>query len=58
MLAILCQMVLLAYHQVTTLVDLHPFNGARNYSRRERLAELGGLTLATAIATLSGYYAP
>jgi hypothetical protein len=40
MLVVLCQ-ILLAYHQITTLVDLYPFNGARNYSGRERLAELG-----------------
>jgi hypothetical protein len=36
-----CQLVLLAYHQISTLVDLHPFNGARNYARHERLAESG-----------------
>jgi hypothetical protein len=29
------------YHQVTTLLDLFPFNGARNYSWKERLAECG-----------------
>jgi hypothetical protein len=40
-LAITCQIALLAYHQITTLVDLFPFNGVRNYSGRERLAELG-----------------
>jgi hypothetical protein len=40
-LAIVCQIALLGYHQVTTLVDLFPFNGARNYSGRERLAEVG-----------------
>jgi hypothetical protein len=36
-----CQLALLAYHQVTTLVDFFPFNGARNYTRRERLLECG-----------------
>lgn len=36
-----CQLALLIYHQVTTLVDLFPFNGARNYSRGEKLAEAG-----------------
>jgi hypothetical protein len=36
-----CQLALLAYHQVTTLVDLFPFNGARNYTRKEKLAECG-----------------
>jgi hypothetical protein len=35
------QLGLLVYHQVTTLVDLYPFNGARNYSSREKLAEAG-----------------
>jgi hypothetical protein len=36
-----CQLALLAYHQVTTLIDFYPFNGARNYVRREKLAECG-----------------
>ncbi len=39
--ALLCQLLLLAYHQFTSWVDLHPFNGTRNYSRREKLAETG-----------------
>jgi hypothetical protein len=39
--AVICQIVLLIYHQITTFVDLYPFNGARNYSFRERLAEMG-----------------
>ncbi len=39
--ALACQILLLAYHQLTTLVDLHPFNGVRNASRGERLAESG-----------------
>jgi hypothetical protein len=39
--AILCQLVLVVYHQVTTLVDLFPFNGARSYTGRERIAEAG-----------------
>lgn len=29
-LALAAQLLLLVYHQVTTLVDLFPFNGARN----------------------------
>lgn len=33
------QLILLAYHQVTTWFDFYPFNGARNYSRKEKLAE-------------------
>lgn len=39
--ALVCQVVLLAYHQITTWTDLYPFNGARFYSRQERLAESG-----------------
>ena len=34
-----CQIALLVYHQVTTLVDLFPFNGSRYYERKEKLAE-------------------
>jgi hypothetical protein len=37
----MCQVFLLVYHQVTTLVDLHPFNGVRHYTWKERLAEAG-----------------
>jgi hypothetical protein len=33
---------LLAYHQFTTLFDFFPFNGSRNYSWKEKLAEAGG----------------
>jgi len=33
-LVIFSQIVLLAYHQITTGFDLHPFNGVRNYTRR------------------------
>jgi hypothetical protein len=40
-LTIFCQILLLVYHQLTTHVDFYPFNGARNYSRREKLAEAG-----------------
>ena len=39
--ALACQIALLLYHQITTLVDLHPFNGVRFYSGRERLTEAG-----------------
>jgi hypothetical protein len=34
-----CQVSLLVFHQVTTLVDFFPFNGSRNYSRTEKLLE-------------------
>ncbi|MFG6485853.1 hypothetical protein ACG04R_04160 [Roseateles sp. BYS78W] len=40
-LAVGCQVALLAYHQVTTFVDFFPFNGARFYSRKERGVEMG-----------------
>ena len=39
--AIYCQIILFAYHQLTTLVDFFPFNGARYYTRQEKLAEAG-----------------
>ncbi len=39
--ALFCQLTLLVYHQVTTLVDLFPFNGSRNYTRKEKLLECG-----------------
>jgi hypothetical protein len=40
--ALFCQLVLLGYHQITTLFDFYPFNGARHLERKERLAECGG----------------
>ena len=39
--ALLCQVALLAFHQITTFFDLAPFNGARNYSKTERAGEMG-----------------
>src|SRR5258708_34015436 len=39
--ALICQLVLLGYHQVTTLFDFFPFNGARHLEPRERWAECG-----------------
>jgi hypothetical protein len=36
-----CQLALLVYHQVTTIFDFHPFNGARNYTWKEKLGEAG-----------------
>jgi hypothetical protein len=38
---VVCQLLLLAYHQITTLIDLYPFNGVRNHSGRERWIEAG-----------------
>lgn len=40
-LAVSCQVLLLVYHQATTLLDLFPFNGSRHYRTREKLAEAG-----------------
>jgi hypothetical protein len=39
--AVVCQLLLLAYHQCTTVIDLYPFNGVRNHSGRERWVEAG-----------------
>jgi hypothetical protein len=39
--AIISQLVLLIYHQITTFFDFFPFNGARNYTNKEKLAEGG-----------------
>jgi hypothetical protein len=45
---IICQVALLVYHQITTTVDFYPFNGARHYTTKEKLAECGvnGLLMA------------
>jgi hypothetical protein len=50
--ALLCQIVLLVYHQASTYLDLFPFNGARNYSRQERLAEMGVNAVLMGLAPL------
>jgi hypothetical protein len=39
--ALFFQIVLLVYHQLTTHLDFFPFNGARNYSFKEKFAEGG-----------------
>jgi hypothetical protein len=39
--ALFCQLLLLAYHQLTTLIDLHPFNGVRHAARAEKFTEAG-----------------
>jgi|SRR5581483_308445 len=38
--ALICQLILLAYHQITSWFDFYPFNGVRHYSRQEKLAEV------------------
>ena len=50
--AVLCQLLLLAYHQTTTLVDLYPFNGVRNSSPRERFIEAGINALLMCLAPI------
>jgi len=50
--AVIFQIVLLIYHQTTTFVDLYPFNGARNYSARERLIEMGVNALLMSLAPI------
>ena len=52
--AIVCQTVLLVYHQVTTFFDLYPFNGARSYSTGERVAEMAVNAVLMGLA-LIGY---
>jgi hypothetical protein len=50
--AVTSQLILLGYHQVTTWVDLHPFNGARHYSRKEKLAEAGANAVLMSLAPI------
>jgi hypothetical protein len=52
--ALALQLATLAFHQLTTHVDLFPFNNVRHYSRRERLVEAGvnGLVMAVPVALL------
>ena len=50
--AIVCQLLLVAYHQMTTLVDLYPFNGVRNSSLRERSVEAGINALLMCLAPI------
>lgn len=50
--ALVAQILLLGYHQLTTWFDFHPFNGARNYSRREKLAEAGSNAVLMSLAPL------
>jgi hypothetical protein len=50
--ALTSQIVLLVYHQVTTWIDLHPFNGVRHYSTKERLAEAGANAVLMGLAPI------
>jgi hypothetical protein len=50
--ALVCQLLLLVYHQFTTFFDLYPFNGARNYTPTERWAEMGSNAVLMGLAPL------
>jgi hypothetical protein len=56
--ALTCQVLLLLFHQVTTFVDLYPFNGARFYARREKAIELAvnAVLMLLAIIGTAGNY--
>jgi hypothetical protein len=49
------QLLLVAYHQATTLFDLYPFNNVRDYTVKERLTEclINGITM---IMPFIGFY--
>jgi len=53
---IICQVLLLAYHQLTTFLDLFPFNGTRFYSRRERVTEMGVNFLLMGLAIMGSVF--
>ena len=53
--AITLQIILVLYHQVTTLFDFFPFNGVRFYSRRETLIE-AGINLVLMSLPLVGFF--
>jgi hypothetical protein len=50
--AIICQLALLAYHQITTWFNFFPFNGARNYTKKEKLAEAGSNFILMSLAPI------
>jgi hypothetical protein len=54
-----CQLGLLMYHQITTLFDFFPFNGARNYNGKEKLAESGSNFILMSLAPIGfGFHIP
>ena len=55
--ALTSQVTLLVYHQLTTFVDLFPFNGARFYSHREKIIEMGVNLLLMGLAVLGSIFA-
>ena len=50
--ALLCQLILLLYHQATTCFDLFPFNGARHYTSSQRWAEMGSNAILMGLAPI------
>ena len=53
--AIALQVLLLVYHQLTTLFDFYPFNGVRFSKPKERYAE-AGLNFALTVLPPIGYF--
>ena|SRR6478672_9097009 len=49
------QLLLVTYHQATTLFDLYPFNNVRDYTIKERLTE-GLINGTTMIMPFVGFY--
>src|SRR5580698_7251181 len=47
-----CQVGLILYHQITTLFDFYPFNGARHYTGKEKLAEAGSNFILMSLAPI------
>jgi hypothetical protein len=46
------QLILLVYHQITTWFDFYPFDGVRNYSRKEKIAEACSNALLMSLAPI------
>src|SRR6476619_2536133 len=53
--SLVAQLLLVVYHQATTLFDFYPFNNVRDYSVKERLTEclINGITM---IMPFIGFY--
>jgi len=57
-LALTLQLLTLAFHQLTTHLDLYPFNNVRHYTRRERVTEAavnGAVMLLPPLLLLIGH---
>src|SRR5437879_1996172 len=50
--AVVSQILLVAYHQITTWFDFYPFNGVRGYSRKEKIAEAGSNAVLMSLAPI------